>query len=204
MKNKSIKSKQKIRTGDFLLLLLNAYNATPIEGKTRLQKTVFLFEKEVLKKYKLNKINFGFEFVPYDYGPFSKKLMDFVELFKNLNLIEIKKGQADEENEDEEIFINDLLEVEVEDAEWLENFEDIEAVVQPIYKITEKGINYLNKKNIWTNLKEEQQNAIENLKKFCVETPLKIILKYIYTKYPDSAKNSKIKEKILKETKWQF
>ena len=203
IKNKDTKRKQqKIRTGDFLLLLLYAYNKTPIRGKTRLQKAAFLFEKEVLKKYKLNKVKVGFEFVPYDYGPFSKKLMDFVELFINLKLIEIRNEQTDEENEDEEIFTNDLL--QVDDTEWLDNIEDLITTNEPIYKITKAGELYIEKRKIWRSLTIEQKKAIENLKKFCVETPLKIILKYIYTKYPDWAKNSKVKEKILKETQWQF
>ncbi|MHA1660236.1 MAG: hypothetical protein ACTSUT_14085 [Promethearchaeota archaeon] len=202
-KNRAVKKgQQKIRTGDFLLLLLYAYNKTPIKGKTRLQKTAFLFEKEVLKKYRLNNVEFNFEFEPYDYGPFSKKLMDFVDLFKNLNLIEIKSEQIEEESEDEKIFMNDLL--QVEDTEWRENFEDAEILGQPIYRITKTGIHYIEKKNIWGSLTEEQKDAIESLKKFCVETSLKIILKYIYTKHSDWAKNSKIKEKILKETEWQF
>lgn len=47
------------------LLLLHSKN-TPVNGRTRMQKLVFLIER------KLNSNEY--HFIPYDYGPFSKEL----------------------------------------------------------------------------------------------------------------------------------
>jgi len=206
--HKGEKKKQEIRIGDYLLLLLYAYNEAPIKGRTRLQKAVFLLEKEALKRKKNRKnsklVN-TFSFFPYNYGPFSKKLMEFVELFENLELIKIKEEALDDEGEDDNtIFMNELL--QIKDLEWVDNLEieDTNTLTQPVYIITEKGKNYLREHNLPNNLDLTTWNEIQRIKKFCVSNPLKIILKYVYIKYPESANNSKIREKLLKETEWQF
>jgi len=65
-----------------VLILLGLANDRGIEGRTRLQKTIFLLQK----KYK---IDFGYEFVPYYFGPYSKKLQIEISALRSLGLVEV-------------------------------------------------------------------------------------------------------------------
>jgi uncharacterized protein YwgA len=86
----------KITGKDLILLLLYAPGKTgeyaeKIEGRTRLQKMVFLFEKEVYPKFKQNKLITEEDlprFIPYDYGPFSKQVYDDLEFLIGLGFVE--------------------------------------------------------------------------------------------------------------------
>lgn len=198
-------SKVKFKRGDYLLLLLYADNQSPLVGRTRLQKIAFLFEKEVLKKYGFDKkfeLREIMNFEPYNYGPFSRKVFDFMELFKSVGFVEKSNVENPEKDFDNDILMNDLF-LE-DDKDWAEEVlaEKKEQFV-PAYRLTEKGKDYVENK-LWKFLDDQKVKALNNLKKDCVETPLKLLLKYVYTQYPEFAAESKIKEDILKETKWQF
>ncbi len=55
----------------------------PIEGVTRFQKAIFLFEKEILPKLKLKKKE-DFEeikFFAYKFGPYSSEVFDSIRFF---------------------------------------------------------------------------------------------------------------------------
>ena len=58
------------------LALMYVDDQEPVEGRTRLQKMVFLLQKELEKRDELTTTGVKYEFVPYDYGPFSKDLYD--------------------------------------------------------------------------------------------------------------------------------
>ncbi len=197
-------TKGKFKRGDYMLLLLYAYNQADLVGRTRLQKIAFLFEKELLKKYGFDKefdIDEIMEFEPYHYGPFSRKVFDFIELFQNLGLVEFSKCENPKEDIDIDIFHDDLM--QLEDSEWLEDMSDDNFDSVPIYRLTEKGKRYVEDK-LWKYLDAEKIQALDTLKKNVVETPLKLLIKYIYNRYPKYASESRIKDEILKETKWQF
>ena len=67
---------------DLLLLLLladgNKGTNEPIEGKTRLQKQLFLSQKK-LKDHKIDK---AYSFRPYYYGPYCKEIYSDIDLLK--------------------------------------------------------------------------------------------------------------------------
>jgi hypothetical protein len=194
----------KFKRGDYLLLLLYADNQTTLKGRTRLQKIAFLFEKEVLKQHRFDQYFDTAEtldFKPYHYGPFSKKVFQFIDLFENLGLVQVTNEKNQENRLDADIFIDDLL--QEDDKEWEEDFPEVDIDDIPIYGLTAKGKNYIEAK-LWQYLLPEQKKALDKLKRNCVETPLKLLLKHVYTAYPDSAAQSQIKDDILKETKWQY
>jgi uncharacterized protein YwgA len=194
----------KFKRGDYLLLLLYAYKQAAITGRTRLQKVAFLFEKEVLKQYKFDKefdISEIPDFKPYHYGPFSKKVFEFMELFENLGLVEVTEGKNSVDEYDTEIFFDYLL--QQGDSEWIDELSEVSLDFVPVYRLTEKGKQYVEAK-LWKYLDSAKMQALDKLKKDCVDTPLKLLMKYVYTNYPDFASESRIKEEILKETKWQY
>lgn len=65
-----------------MLILLGLANSRGIEGRTRLQKTVFLMQRKF-------QINFGYEFVPYYFGPYSKKLQIEMNALRSLGLVDV-------------------------------------------------------------------------------------------------------------------
>lgn len=198
-------SKAKFKRGDYLLLLLYADKKSPLIGRTRLQKIAFLFEKEILKQYNFDKEfaleENAMEFKPYNYGPFSKKVFDFIAFFENLGLVEISNEENTENELDTDIFIEDIS--QEDNSDWIEVLAESKMENVPVYRLTGKGKNYVEER-LYKCLDDQQIEALNNIKKVCVDNPLKMLIKYIYTKYPDFASESKIKEQILRETKWQF
>lgn len=66
-----------------------------IKGKTRITKLVFLAEHEAIKQQNLDlSETIDFEFYPYDYGPFSKKLLEDLEYLEREGVIEINESRT--------------------------------------------------------------------------------------------------------------
>lgn len=74
---------------DFILLLLSADNQKPIEGNLFIQKEMFLIVKEVYTDLE-DELNF----IAYNYGPYSQKLVDLLEDLEENSLIEIDKSDG--------------------------------------------------------------------------------------------------------------
>jgi len=68
------------------LALLYESDGYRIEGRTRFQKLVFLTKEAVTREG----IDL-YDFIKYDYGPFSKELLDDLEWLEEKGLVEIKK-----------------------------------------------------------------------------------------------------------------
>ncbi len=73
---------------DFILLLLNVDNKKSIEGNLFLQKEMFLIVKEVWKGLETE-----LNFVPYNYGPYSQRLVNLLRELNFNNLIFIDKSE---------------------------------------------------------------------------------------------------------------
>ncbi len=200
--------KRKIKPGDYLLFVLNSRSKSPIKGRTKLQYTMFVSEKEVFQNRRLNKVKSIFEFEPYNYGPFSKKLIELIEAFYDLGLISIKEIKTDILNDDEirdnQIFIDNLL--QSDNFKRIDNLHKYDTVLYmyPIYSITKKGEDYLKERNIIKKIGTKQEMKIEHIKHFFMSNSLKISMKYIFIKYPNFTKSPKIRDKILRETEWKF
>ena len=74
------------------LALMRANNEEPVEGRTRLQKMIFLTQKQLEDPDCLNE---RYDYFPYDYGPFSKELYEDID-----DLVE--DGVIEEREETEE------------------------------------------------------------------------------------------------------
>jgi len=76
------------------LALLAADGAEPIEGRTRLQKFIFLAQQEL--KNDGYELEAEYDFVPYDYGPFAKEIYDDVEELKRRDLVKEESKELDD------------------------------------------------------------------------------------------------------------
>lgn len=117
------------------LALLDA-SGHGIKGKTRLQKLAFLLDKEELGD------NFkAYNFKKYDYGPFSKHLLQDTEGLKREGVVDINKTQT--------FSGNVRYDYELEE-DWLEEVKDLaeEEDISEIFKAAEQLVEKHENKSI--------------------------------------------------------
>jgi uncharacterized protein YwgA len=68
------------------LALLKANNGHEIEGRTRLQKMIFLIQQEADEEGL--QLPGKYQYVPYDYGPFARGVYDDLDRLKAKNVIQ--------------------------------------------------------------------------------------------------------------------
>lgn len=195
MSNKEIKAK------DILLLLLylpgkGDEKNEPILGKTRITKMIFLFEKELLKNFTNISEKSLPVFYAYNYGPFSKDLLDDIRFFNAIGFIDETVIQNNESNEaDVAEYIQDISEDLCSDDVKLE---DIDYPGEIEFSLTEKGIKYVEEKLINTKKFDEfQLDILMRFKKTINSLTLNQLLTYVYRNYDDMTEKSLIRDKIL-------
>jgi len=97
------------------LALMYADSQGTIEGRTRLQKMVFLLEQELKEQPERPIDGDGYNFIPYDYGPFSRSLYDDIDWMSEEGLVNDSK----EEMEDGQVKYN--YEITEQGKEFVEN-----------------------------------------------------------------------------------
>jgi hypothetical protein len=174
-----------------------------IYGRTRLQKIVFVFETEIRKQYGFDKLLYqassgvGFNFRAHNYGPFSKEVFDHMDFLVNVGMVKAKfdisqNEEASDDIDDQDILLDDMN----SDPEFSAEDEDIEPGY-PEYALAESGKKYV-KEKVLPFLSDRQLSAIEELKRKFSSYSLRRILQYVYTKYPDMAGESIIRDRILR------
>lgn len=185
----------KLIGADYLLALLYCDNKSPIKGSVRLTKMMYLFNKEIkpIIEKKGGKCDKLPEFIPYNFGPFSKDLYEQIELFKGIEFIMTK-----------EILSKEIMVEEVDD--WEENpyigesLNDEEHLTfnkkYVEYTIAKRGESYY-ENIIKQELNQDIIELLEQFKKKIVRISVKNLLYYVYTKYPEMTVNSIIKKDVL-------
>lgn len=194
-------AKRKLKGKDILLLLLylpgiNKKKNEPIMGKTRITKMIFLFEKELYKNFDNISSDSLPDFFAYNYGPFSKDLLDDLRFFKMIGFITEKYTNQSLNQAEAEEYKYDID----DDMGFSDevNLYDIGVPNQSEYFLTNKGVKYVEEK-ILNEFTSEQKNILVKFKKKINSLSLDSILSYVYNKYPDSAENSIIKDKYMKQ-----
>ena len=193
MKNNVIERSDLLLAFFFAPILSDADNFNvPVKGRTKLEKAFFIFEKEIKKEFlKDNDVNAQFyEFLPYNYGPYSDKIIEDLNIFISIGFI--TESETD-------IPIPDASRIENQNAE--DDAYSVEKCnneqFEMSYTLTDIGENYT-KDRVWDNLTSNQKNALIELKTKVTELSLDTILRYVYNKYPEMTSKSKIAEKYLK------
>lgn len=186
-----------------LLLLASPGSVTPntIVGMTRLQKMLFLS----IQEGGLHVSGKTFEFVPYKFGPVSKKVYDDLCLLEELGLIETSSTSqrlmpapgTDPMSLDAAYLLSaEALpivdhddDVEAGDAGAELSRRDIE-----VYKITDKGLEFLKQKGL---LESQDYKTVVRIKKRYAGLSLADLLRYVYTNYKEYATESEIADKIM-------
>jgi uncharacterized protein len=193
--------KKELKAKDLLLTLLYLPGVSSeinesINGRTRITKMFFLFDKEIFKKFDDFKITNMPEFFAYNYGPFSKDLLDDIRFFCTMGFIQEESLDDDMSEPEMEEYCFDIIN---DDIGYGEEIDTCKVGIQKevSYTLTNKGIKYV-KENIINKLSSEQIALLSQFKSKINELPLDAILEYVYNKYPESAEKSKIKKKYLK------
>lgn len=183
---------------DILLLLLYAPGASgainePIVGRTRLVKMLFVFKQEALGHFragtKITEESF-YQFFPWDFGPFSTQVYDDLTFFLLRGFV--KSSATDEDP---------LPESAAEWEQWVsvsgtrDRDEEIDPYEEEAFSLTEKGVAFT--KQIYDLLSDAQRRLLAQFKTRFSAVPLRAILRYVYTKYPDMTEESKIRGEIL-------
>ncbi len=175
---------------DILLLLLYAPGATgddaePIDGRTRLMKLLYILHRQLELEHRLG-IEKPYSFEAYHYGPFSKDLYDDLEFLANVGLvISTPKGLAGpfDQREEERVVADTSIGESGDDASLLYE--------EGRFRLTQKGIDFV-RTRLLPNVPDQIMRAISNTKAELGSLSLTTLLRYVYSKYPDSAKNSKL------------
>jgi len=142
----------------YILLTLYAGNKEPIHDQLRLEKLLFLVQKEVIEGKGLNLSIEDYNFRAYKYGPFTEEVYDDVWRLKELGLVNI------EERGDTKIF--SLTEVGVKLVEnILRENENAQKVLRAIEEIKKRW----NKKDIKELLKYVYRNYPEYTEKSLIK-----------------------------------
>lgn len=183
---------------DILLLLLyspgiRADVSEPIAGRTRLTKMLFLFREEALQHFRsgtsITAANF-YEFFAWDFGPFSTQVYDDLLFFLLRGFVESGATESD-----------DVLPEEA--AEWEKWTETNDLAVseegfdfqEESFRLTDKGTTFT--KELYDQLSGAQRNLLREFKLRTTKVPLRALLQYVYSNYPDQIVKSKIREQVL-------
>jgi uncharacterized protein len=183
---------------DILLLLLYSPGIAAeaneaIAGRTRLTKMLFLFREEALQHFRagteISAANF-YEFFAWDFGPFSTQVYDDLLFFLLRGFVEAATAASDEV----------LPEEAAEWEKWTET-NDLAAseegfdFQEEVFSLTNKGANFT--KDLYNQLSDQQRKLLREFKVRTTKVPLRALLQYVYSNYPDQIVKSKIREQVL-------
>lgn len=170
---------------DLVLALLYAPGAgdTPAEeirGITRLEKLVFLAVEEGGFGSRIPDL----EYQAYDFGPYSKEVVDYVSALQGLGLV---RTRAEKFETFKEVVDGVMATGEVPTDE--------RAGTVEIYELTERGRRV--GERAFARLLEDERRAVVALKVRFNRMGLPDLLDYVYRTYPEMTKKSKILDEIL-------
>lgn len=178
---------------DLIMVLLYAkahqgQQCEPIHGKTRLMKMVFLFDKEIRRKFNLQEQipdSALPDFEAYDFGPFSGKIYEDLEFL-------VEMGLVDASSVDDDLLEDERLEYEY----WQAKGGSDEWSFPTAFSLTELGREFVESR-LRSRLSPEQWEVLEKFKARCTSASLAALLKYVYTRYPETTKRSTIRDQVL-------
>lgn len=179
----------------------NGLSPEGVEGITRLQKLLFLLDREE----GVRPVDDGFDFTAYRAGPYSRKLYDDLEFLENLGLIESESGSDATDAEVEEI---DLLDfegllgdgAEGSGGEVTDGMGASDAYKERRFRLTEKGRARV-VELLASDRTKEIEGAIRRIRSRFGSHSLSDLLYYVYKKYPEMAVESEIRDRVLRRAR---
>jgi uncharacterized protein len=171
-------------TDDAIVLLLGAGGATDrdrgrIEGITRLEKLLFLLEKETEARDWLRE---DAEFAANNFGPFSAKAYQEIETLVAAGLVHDTATLSDSAEDTWE-------------TEYIIGEDPSEPYATRNLELTEKGARYY--QALLQELPAEADEIVTKLKRRFGSMPLRRLVRYVYQRHPEYTGKSVIRKQIL-------
>ena len=184
-----------IGSRELLLFLIGFEDGSPrgsISGITRLQKFLYLLEKEA----GVQPAGTGFEFQPYKAGPYSPKLYDDLELLENLGLI---RSQAAADSMVQETADIDRLSFD----DLVGGFDELDGGSRAADSFEERrfSLTAQGRKRVEKLIQNSEYAAVSDgiakVKSKFSRYSLRDLLRYVYRKYPEMITKSEIIDEVL-------
>lgn len=147
------------------LALMYAHHKEPIEGRTRLQKMIFLLQKKFEEEEGELPISDKYRFTPYDYGPFSQPL--YADLDELRGKDDVGEGLINERSA---------------------TFDQGKIKYQ--YVLTRTGISFIEDELADDPTFREILDVAEEIKEEFNHLSLQEVIERVYSEYPEYAENS--------------
>lgn len=171
----------------------------PIVGRTKITKMVFLFEEEIYPLFFKESLEIELpEFEAYHFGPFSKQLFEDLAFFECIGMI-VKSETNIPLSGADKIEAEEAFEADYERESSSFGEEESERY-EMAYSLSKNGIKYV-EEQVWPLFTKSQVEKLKAFKKQISRVSLDSLLKYVYEKYPEQTKNSKIAYKYLNTEK---
>ncbi len=179
-----MKQQTALERDDLLLLLLLAMSEKSkqrVAGITRIEKLLFLLQKETAFSGKLRE---KFEFKPWKFGPFSKGVYEDLDLLVSAELVDVEEREL--ANYVEYTEQNEL-------TDWIGiGSEPGEPVVERVFSLTDRGKKVAEK--LRDLISEKDWQEIAGLKRRFESVPLTRLIQYVYHKYPETTGKSVLED----------
>lgn len=174
---------QPVEVDDVVVLLLGApggpYESGYLPGITRLEKLVFLAERETPVAQWLTEAS---DFRSHKFGPFSAKVYRAVELLSRANML-VESAARARDTEDRWEDINVIG-------------EDVDPYTERTFRLTERGQKYY--RALVAELSHaDPETVLRSFKNRYAGLPLTQLVRYVYRAYPEFTDKSEIREQIL-------
>jgi hypothetical protein len=169
---------------DAIVLILGGPASSPalrgrVEGITRLEKLVFLLERETELGELLTETP---EFEAHNFGPFSSKVYQAVETLESADLITDSAALSPTTEDSWE-------------AEQLIDDEPSSAYTTRDFELTPLGRDYY--QALVSELPPQTEPRLQEFKDQFAGLPLRQLIRYVYTRYPELTERSLIRDEIL-------
>jgi uncharacterized protein YwgA len=161
---------------DLILLLLAAGSARGINGITRLEKLLFLVDKQTDLA---TRVEDPFPFRPYNYGPYSKEIYEAIDVLEEADLVS-----------EERVYADDVPLDEMEDAAASDT--ELEGVERR-FQLTENGRAVA---GLLARRHADATATLTQIKDRYGKMPLRQLIRYVYSQYPPYAEASLIRDSI--------
>jgi len=174
---------------DLMVMLLYArgksgeYNEE-IKGITRMEKLMYLLLKEGGFMEILSE---EVTFEAYDFGPYSSEIYDLLESLKEMGILKVREKMTSN--------LKNIIDIYYAESQM--DIKEITKKPMGIYSLIENRGFKIAKKLLDYRVSKAEFDRIEHIKVKYNFMDLSDLLGYVYKTYPDSAKKSKIIEKIF-------
>lgn len=157
-------------------------------------KALFIFREEVLSTFakgtKVTQESF-YEFMPWNFGPFSTQVYDDLTFFVLRKFISARVGNDEALIESREEWEKYISETEMDYS----TAESVDEYAEETFQLTQKGVDYV-RASLLPLLSTHQKELLRQFKRK-MQGSLRAILRYTYEQYPSYTEKSKIKDKVL-------